>query len=451
MGKQRLTTEIFIKRSIPIHGGTCDYSFVNYIDYCSKVDILCIQHNLLFSQSPAHHLAGQGCPKCRYEKMSFQFRSNKEEFIRKAILIHGDKFDYSLVIYVNNKTKVKIICRDCNTIIEQTPDSHLGGRSCKNCANIKIKYNQLNTEIYINRASKVFDNYYTYPNAIYINNSTNIKNSCPKHGEFEQKPSHHLDGAGCPRCANTVSKCEDEVANFLKLHDINIIQRDRKILNRQELDIYIPEYKLGIEYNGLYWHSSKHKESNFHLNKTELCEAKGVNIIHVFEDEWLFKKDIVKSNILRTLDLLPEIIINKIKLVDDKLKTEFLKENNIEGSRKTCINLGLFNDDTLVSIMCFDEVNHNFTIVRYCDKNFIKIMDSFNLLFEYFKNTFQFEKVKLILDRRWINKTELSDFNFIKNMKPKYKYCSSQNRINKNKNGKLHKIYDAGYKLYELN
>ena len=83
-----------------------------------------------------------------------------------------------------------------------------------------------------------------------------------------------------------------------------ILTGNRVILDGKEIDIYIPEIKLGIEFNGLYWHSEEGgKDSKYHLNKTELCESNGIKLIHIFEDEWLYKKNIVKSRLKNILGL----------------------------------------------------------------------------------------------------------------------------------------------------
>lgn len=128
----KLTNEIFIQRAKEVHGDKYDYSSIKYVDYHTPVLINCFKHGL-FLQSPAEHLNGKGCKKCGYETVSKSLKSNAEIFIEKAKSIHGDKYDYSLVDYKNSKTKVKIICKKCGNIFEQTPDKHLKRNGCPNC------------------------------------------------------------------------------------------------------------------------------------------------------------------------------------------------------------------------------------------------------------------------------------------------------------------------------
>lgn len=131
-------------------------------------------------------------------------KSNKEEFIRRAKLVHGDKYDYSKVNYVNNRTKVIIICPEHGEF-EQIPDSHLRGRGCPICRWKKAKENirraqGMTTDEFIKRAKKVHGDKYDYSKVKYENTETKVCIICPKHGEFWQTPHHHLMGIGCPYC-----------------------------------------------------------------------------------------------------------------------------------------------------------------------------------------------------------------------------------------------------------
>src|SRR5690606_28109573 len=111
---------------------------------------------------------------------------------------------------------------------------------------------------------------------------------CPIHGEFNQYPYVHYRGCGCPKCANEsfTSQGEQEILSFLSNRGDFVINSDRTILDNKELDIVIPGKKVAIEYNGLYWHSDKVVHKNYHLQKTLEAEAKGYQLIHIFEDEW---------------------------------------------------------------------------------------------------------------------------------------------------------------------
>ena len=122
--------------------------------------------------------------------------SNKEEFISKSKNIHGDKYDYSLVNYKNGRTKVKIICKK-HDIFEQTPDAHIQGQGCPICNNKKVTL-----ENFIIKSNKIHNNKFDYSIVILKNTATKVKIICPKHGVFEQRPNDHLQGSGCILCRN---------------------------------------------------------------------------------------------------------------------------------------------------------------------------------------------------------------------------------------------------------
>jgi len=193
---KRLTPEQFIEKAINVHGDTYNYSLVYYKNNATKVKIICPIHGT-FEQIPNSHLKGQGCKKCAIIKNNDKQRSTKGEFIKKAISVHGDKYDYSLVDYVNIRTKVKIICPE-HGIFEQQPHSHLKCSGCSKCAIIKIRST---TQQFIEKAIGIHNNKYDYSLVDYKNTRTKVKIICPVHGIFEQTPHNHLSGQGCNKCA----------------------------------------------------------------------------------------------------------------------------------------------------------------------------------------------------------------------------------------------------------
>lgn len=131
------TTEQVIERFKLKHGDRYDYSKVKFVKMTVKVPIVCKEHGV-FWQEPNAHLKGQGCPICSINKRTISKTNTLEYFVSKAKEKYGDKYDYSLVEYVNNKTKVKIICPE-HGVFEITPASHIGtnGRGCPKCGNSK--------------------------------------------------------------------------------------------------------------------------------------------------------------------------------------------------------------------------------------------------------------------------------------------------------------------------
>ena len=193
---KRKTKEDFILKSRLIHGDKYDYSKVEYVNNSTKVCIICPDHGE-FWQAPNNHISGRGCSKCGRDSIIQKKSSNTEKFIEKAKKIHNSKYDYSKVEYINCETKVCIVCPEHGEFW-QTPRSHLQGSGCSLCVG-NVKYS---VDDFIKKSKEVHGNRYDYSNTEYINIKTKVCIICPKHGAFHQKPSEHLQGQGCPECAN---------------------------------------------------------------------------------------------------------------------------------------------------------------------------------------------------------------------------------------------------------
>jgi Zn finger protein HypA/HybF involved in hydrogenase expression len=188
---KKITTEIFIERAIAIHGEKYSYEKVEYKSAKEKVVIICKKHEEYFEQSPVNHLNGNGCPLCAGTK-----KLTKEDFIKKAIVVHNEKYSYEKVEYVNNCTKVKIWCNKHEEFFEQTPASHLQGKGCPSCSGNK----KLTTQEFIEKSIQVHGYKYSYEKSICSGIHNKLIITCDKHGDFEQIPASHLSGKGCSSC-----------------------------------------------------------------------------------------------------------------------------------------------------------------------------------------------------------------------------------------------------------
>ena len=197
---KKITTEIFIERAKQIHGDKYDYSKVEYTGKDNKVCIICPEHGE-FWQIANNHMRGTGCPKCGIKKVSNSKYKDTDYFIKKAKELYRDKYDYSKSIYKGIKELITITC-PIHGDFEIPAGNHLhGGCGCKKCSNaLKGQYKKLNTEQFIEKANKVHNNKYNYDKVNYTNNHTIVTIICPEHGEFNQFPSKHLCGHGCPKC-----------------------------------------------------------------------------------------------------------------------------------------------------------------------------------------------------------------------------------------------------------
>jgi hypothetical protein len=188
---KKLTQAEFISKAIVAHGvGHYDYSLAVYAGSKQQLTIICLQHGA-FEQSPNSHLKGAGCALCWQERRA----SNNESFLKKAQLVHGDKYDYSMVSYQHSTSKVSIICPQ-HGAFSQAPSNHLTGNGCPKCGNSS------NAQEFIIKAQQVHSEKYSYTSCRYKNNRSIISIICPQHGPFNQSAANHLAGRGCPACAN---------------------------------------------------------------------------------------------------------------------------------------------------------------------------------------------------------------------------------------------------------
>ena len=176
------------------------------------------------------------------------------------------------------------------------------------------------------------------------------------------------------------SSAEDEIKSFIESYGFKCILRSRKIIPPLEIDIFVPDINLAIEYNGIYWHSSGSIDTddikNNHLNKTNLCEDKNIHLLHIFENEWISKNDIWKSVICHKLGKSKKIFARKCIMSEISLKTanEFCEDNHLQGGCGASFAYGLFYENDLVQVATFGKPRYTKTnkleLIRLCSKKF---------------------------------------------------------------------------------
>jgi len=233
----------FINRCISIHNDRYDYSLVEYKGSHKKIKIICKIHGI-FEQTPSNHLLGKGCSVCNPK---FGDRLSLENFIEKSNKIHNFEYDYSLVNYINNKTKVEIICKK-HGIFKQEPRGHLSGLKCSICQGNK----KITKSDFIERSLIIFNNKYDYSISEIDGTKSKTIIICPIHGNFTQSVYSHLRGHGCPKCKD--SKGEKIISWFLNKR--GIIYETQKMfdgckdIRKLRFDFYIPSINTCIEFDG---------------------------------------------------------------------------------------------------------------------------------------------------------------------------------------------------------
>ena len=252
------------------------------------------------------------------------------------------------------------------------------------------------------------------------------------------------------------SKGHSEIINFLIEKNIKFKVNDKKLLSGVELDILILDKKIAIEYNGLLYHSEKYgkKSRSFHLNKSRLCKEKDISLIHIFEDDWIQKKEIIKSKLTHLLGINTSKLIHArkciIKEVPLNIKNNFLEENHIQGSENSPISIGAFYENELVSIASFDNKrymtnknNHQdiYELTRFCIKLNYRCPGVCGKLIKFLKNMLQVKSIISFADKCWTlndnnNLYTSLGFTLFKEIGPDYKYFNP--KISRNK--RLHKF-----------
>lgn len=200
-------TKTFIDKS-KIKHGDCLYNYdkVAYINSYTKVIITCKLHKD-FEQTPNNHLKGSGCPVCSASYKGNQFSKvsmtdKAINFIKKANEVHENLYNYDKINYIDFLTEVTIVC-NIHGDFKQVPQNHTRGSGCHKCARLTMAKKQRNTtEDFVNKAKLVHKNLYEYSQVNYKGINTKVKINCKAHGFFNQTPSRHLQGAGCPMCGN---------------------------------------------------------------------------------------------------------------------------------------------------------------------------------------------------------------------------------------------------------
>ena len=241
---------------------------------------------------------------------------------------------------------------------------------------------------------------------------------------------------------SSTSSHEIELRQFLDSLNIEYIKNTKKVLqDKRELDIFIPSANLALEINGLYWHSTKNIDDNdYHISKTKECNKIGINLFHIFEDDWMFKKDIVKSIIKNKLGLIDNKIYARkceIREVSHQDSMVFLDNNHIQGGTITSLRLGLYHNDILVSLMVFrytPSKKKEYELSRFCSLLNTTVIGGASKLFTYFlKNNEDIDNIVSFSDIGTFGGTmyETLGFHYVHTVPPDYHWVINGRRKHK--------------------
>jgi len=442
------------------------------------------------------------------EKYGVEHYSKTNDFIEKLKIQNNKKFGVDWYLSTD-EFKLK----SSTTNIEKYGDkSPMRNEFVKNkvvSTNLKkigVKYPMMSDEVknkskqtnltkygvaYISQVEDFRKNQIITSDVDYIRYDVETKSSlfrCDKGHEFLIKSDNYLSRKKlnisiCTTCfpiGNSISIAEQELFEFISsIYDGNIVQSYRDGL---EIDIYIPDLKIGFEFNGLYWHSESYKGKNYHLKKLNYFKSKEIRVFFIWEDDWNLKKEIVKSMISNKID----VSINKIwarkcevkEINDTKLVRDFLNKNHIQGQVGSKLKLGLFYNNELVSLMTFDNVEGRkkmkegeWNINRFCSKLNTNLVGGASKILKYFIKQYEPKRIISYADRYWSDGDLYKKLGFIKltDSNPDYKYIIDGKRLHKSnfkksnlkidenttedefmRLNKIDKIYDCGKTKFEF-
>ena len=278
----------------------------------------------------------------------------KDKKYRQLLNEHGWEVVSSDLIKSNSQ-KIVIRCVKCGDVIETTVAKKYPSFGCKRCRDVNMSKNKRLSKKQLIEDLRELG--FTYIDGDYRNNSSVITVKC-KNGHTIKNSLKYFKNVGkCTVCnpSSYQSQGEKEIVNFIKtFYRGEILERNKTLLNGNEIDIYLPDIGIGIEYNGEYFHSEEvGKDKNYHLNKTKKAAEKGVQLIHIFESEWLLKNDRIKYFLKDKIAGTKKIGARKcnIVIVDKNTEKDFFNKYHIDGFAGSSVCIGLeFNGELLMAI-----------------------------------------------------------------------------------------------------
>jgi hypothetical protein len=474
------------------------------IDYSSKINIeLCFKEKIWFFFNKLNER-----PKCLTCGSEIKFRNRFDkpygEFC-SLTCINNNSYEMKKRIKQSFQEKYGIDYYPQHTeFVEKQKQTKLKKYGNENYSNIEkqkqtciVKYGSDNYSKTNNYKNKIIDNFIElYPTIKFISiKKSTVTINCPlcnkdceltKQLLYERNKRDYIICTNCnPIGQSNVSGREKEILNFIKTLDVNCLETQRIPNKRTEIDILLPDHNLGIEFNGLYWHNELFKSKNYHLEKTTDLLSHGIKLIHVFEDEWLYKQEIVKSILRNKLNKIEnkiyarKCVIKELTTIETK---NFLDDNHIQGNVNSKVRLGLFHNEILVSLMSFSKgriimggKDTEWELNRFANILNTNVIGGASRLLNYFIKQYNPNKIVSYSDIRifeggmyeklgftkisqskpnyWyvINDLRKHRFNFRKSILVKEGYDKNLTEQKIMLDRKIYRIYDCGNIRWEMN
>jgi len=443
MARKRYTDDE-IKTAVEENGYTLESIFMK------NETIIEITHNLCgktYTTRPKRFIdEGNRC--------TCETRKSQKDFEKEVFDLVGDEFSVLGQYKLNNKP-ILFKHNICGRTFKRNPVYFLANPNCMHCTKQKQYDTKRKDTEWFKEQVKLLENDKYIVIGEYLGTKDYIRMKHVKCGyEYNVKPNNFLTGKRCPRCGHipkTTSKLEKEVLTFVQKNYNGSIQSNKRFYIKDtsfhEIDIYLPDLKIGIEFDGLYWHSDQFKIKTYHLDKTNFFKNKGIRIIHIFEDEWLNKQDIVKSKLKHILNISDneKVYARKtlIKEITNIEKTPFLDKYHIQGSDKAIIKLGEYYNDELVAVMTFSKLRRalgtktstvgDYELSRFATSK--NVVGGFSKMLKYAIRNYEINYIKTFADLRWssLEKNVYDTNNFVLShiSKPNYFYSANNKRYHR--------------------
>lgn len=379
-------------------------------------------------------LKGTGCPECA------GLMPTAEAFLRRAVAKYGDRFDYGKVKYQGSQKPIRIICKRHGSFTE-TPFRHINLRQggCRECGRQStVSAHQYTTESFVALARQIHGNRFDYSQVRYKDCYSKVTIVCKKHGPWKAAPYNHLNAScGCPRCKTIISRPHQKLSDVLSRNGIEHENNVKSIIPG-ELDIYVPEKKIAIEINGVYWHSDKFmKNDRYHYEKASACRKQGIKLYQFWDLEITTKWPIVCSMLRSALGRAKRLYARDLTVGLLQNAKEWFDANHLQGGLLGGITYVLQDENgTVFCAMSFSKDRfgrHQWEMTRFANKIGYVVVGGASRLFTAFLREHYPKSVVSYADLRhsFGNLYRTLGFSFSHRSRPNYQYVRGLQRLSR--------------------
>ena len=415
-----------------------------------KVVAICPEHGEYKALVKSVINGNYRCTRCVGKDVLGGRKVSYEDFLKKLTDKYHDSVMPFKEDYKDTMTPMRFKCNTCGSVFERTPNTFMFAKlknPCPECSKRELSTEKTKTtDDFIRDAINVWgEGKFCFDKTVYTKSNEKVTITCLECGrDFDIEANSFLSGKhGCPYHNCNASTKEKEISEFLTSIGVENITNDRKVLDGHELDIYVPKCNVAVEFDGIFWHNELYKGERYHLDKTNKCNEKGIRLIHIFEDEWIYKKEIWKSMLRNIFGKTENRIFARkceIREVDSQTACLFLEDNHIQGKCGSSIRYGLYYNDELVSLMTFGKTrhfigngSHEYELLRFCNKLNTNVVGGASKLFKHFVDTNKPNNIVSYADRRWSNGRlyDVLGFTLYNVSDPNYYYVIDNKRRNR--------------------